>query len=188
RRRFKCLIKLAQAQTSLYIPRWAPRRRDDAISMLCDEFGIHARPFAQLSFIGSEGREFEEIRKARGVFRQHGLVQISTGSRNIIPLLIWCAPQLTLLIKTRTGRHIRFNADNWLYSGFGHAPVESIGAKHIAVVCHPHSGLLLPRYLFCQYINLGHAIKHGKLSVVMKVYKGGILGHERHSSYLSSMA
>ena len=150
--------------------------------MLRDELSIHARPLAQLALIGGQRGQGKKVAQAGGVFRNHCLVEVGAGSGNIVALLVRCAPQHALFIEARLRCHIRLDADNGLDTGAGHAAVEGIGAVHIAVVGHAYGRHFLADHLVCQHIDLGHAVQHGKLGVVVQVDEGGVFGHAAHHS------
>ena len=171
------LVELTEAQAGLYIAGWAAGGGDDAISMLSDELRIHARPLAQLAFVGGERGQREQVAQPGGVFRDHRLVQIRTRGGDIVALLIRSAPQHAFFIKARFRGHVGLDADDGFHPGAGHALVKGIGSIHIAVVCHAHGGHVLLDHLISQHIDLGHAVQHGELGMVMQVDEGGIFGH-----------
>ena len=174
------LVVLAQAQARLHVARRAASGGDNAVRVLGDELCVHAGPLAQLSLVGGEGRQLEQVVQSRGIFRQHGLVEVGTGRGDVVALLVRGAPQLALLVKTRRRGHVGFDADDRLYASVDHAPVESVGAEHVAVVRHAHSRHALADHFIGQQVHLGHAVQHGKLGVVVEVDEGGVFGHAGH--------
>src|SRR5699024_12067594 len=62
RRGFKGLVELAEAEAGLHITGGAAGGRDDALGMLGDELGVHARPLAQLTLVGGHRGRSEERR------------------------------------------------------------------------------------------------------------------------------
>ena len=177
RRSLEGLVELAEAQAGLHIAGWAAGRGDDAIGMLGDELCIHARPLAQLAFVGGERRQGEQVAQPGRVFRDHRLVQIRARGGDIVALLVRGAPQHTLFIKARFRGHVGLDADDGFDPGAGHALVKGVGSIHIAVVCHAHGGHVLLDHLISQHIDLGHAVQHGELGMVMQVDEGGVFGH-----------
>ena len=166
------LIKLPQAQAGLDVSRGATGGGDDALRMLRDELGVHTRPLTQLSLVGGQGGQLEQVVQAGGVFRQHGLVQVRAGGGDVVALLVRGAPQHALLIEAGFRRHVGLDADDGLDPRARHLLVEGVGAVHISVVRHAHGGHALAHHLIGQHIHLGHAVQHGKFGVVVQVDEG----------------
>ena len=170
---FQGLVELSQAQAGLHVAGGAAGGGDDALGVLGDQFGIHAGPLAQLAFVAGHGRQVEQIAQAGRVLRDHRLVQVGTGGRHVVGLLLWLAPAHALLVKAGFRGDVGLDADDGLHASVGHRPIEGVRAVHVSVVGHSDGGHPLPHHLFGQEVDLGHAVEHGVLGVVMQVDKGG---------------
>ena len=61
---FHCLVELPQSQAGLHIARGAAGGGNNAVGMLGDEFGVHARILTQLALVGGHGGEIKQITQA----------------------------------------------------------------------------------------------------------------------------
>ena len=171
RRGLQGLVELPQAQTGLDVAGRAAGGGDDAVGALRDQLRVHPRPLAQLALIRGHRRQVEQVAQAGGVFRQHRLVQIRAGRRDVVALLVGRAPADALFVEPRFRRHVGLDADDRLDPGLGHLAVKRVRPEHVAVVRDAHGGHTLTVNLVGEHVDLGHAVEHGIFGVVVQMHE-----------------
>ena len=173
RRGLESLVELPEAQTGLDVTGRTAGGGDDAGGVLGDEIGVHAGPLAELPLVGRHRRQVEEVAQPGGVLRDHRLVQVCAGGRDVVGFLVGLTPADALLVEPGFGGEIGLDADDRFDAGVGHRVVERVRAEHVAVVGHADRRHLLPGDLLGEQIHLGHAVEHGVFRVVVQVDEGG---------------
>ena len=167
------LLVMAQPQPGLHLARGAARRRDDALGVLGDQFGVHARPLAELTLEGGHRGQLEQVAQPGRVLGDHGHVGVGAATGDVIALLTAITPLDTLGVEARPRRDIGLDADDGLDPGIGGDVVELAGPEHVSVVGHADrrhpQALRLGHHRF----DLRGTVQHRVFGVVVQMHEGG---------------
>lgn len=180
---FQRFALVAEAQPGLHLAGRAAGGGDDALGVLGDEFFVHARPLAELALDGGQRRQFEQVAQAGRVLGDHRHMGVGAGAGDVVALLARIAPLHALGVEPGAGRDIGLDADDRLDARLLGGVVELRGAVHVAVVGHPDRRHAQPVGLGEQRRDLGRAVQHRVLGVVVQVNeRSGRVGQDGPSS------
>ena len=98
-------------------------------------------------------------------------MRVGATTGDVIGLLARITPEDPAGIETRPGGDVSLNSDDGLDAHLGRSGVELAGAEHVSVVGHADRGHLQPLCLGEHGRDLGGAVEHRILGVVVQVHK-----------------
>ena len=165
------LALMSQPQPGLHLAGRAARGGDDARGMLGHDLGVHPGPLAQLAFEGGQRGQFEQVAQPGGVLGHQRHVQVGTAGRDVVGLLAGIAPGDAPGVETRRRGDIGLHPDDRLDPDVGGGVVELAGTEHVSVVGHTDRGHLQALGLGQHGTDLGGAVQHRILGVVVQMYE-----------------
>ena len=134
--RLQRLVELAEAQPGLELAGGAAGGGDEPLGPLGDGLLVHPGPLLQPALGVRVRGEPEEVVQARLVGRPDRLVGVTTGTGDVVPLLVRLAPLDLALVAPGLGGDIRLDPDDRGDSGLLRGVEEVVRPVEVAVVGH----------------------------------------------------